>query len=190
MKIESDIPLKEGRIVIATDILLNGDTTSQNKIALQRERNILLLRHITGEQQATITHSREGKPYCSLFKSISISHSGNYTALMMSNHASCGVDLQVYKEKTTQGMDYFMSEKETAEVDNNDLMRNVHLYWCAKETAIKYFSISGIDFKNKIYIHPFRSEQNGILHATVLHTQQHELIISYRKNENYVLCFA
>lgn len=189
MKIESDIPIEEGRIVIASDILLNGDS-SQNKIALQREKNIILLRHITGEQQATINHSPEGKPYCSLFKSISISHSGNYTALMMSNHPACGVDLQIYKEKTTQGMDYFMSEKEIAEVDNNDLMRNVHLYWCAKETAIKYFSVSGIDFKNKIYIHPFRSEQNDILHATVFHAEQHELMISYRKTENYALCFA
>ncbi len=161
-----------------------------NKRELQWQKNNLLLQHITGDKDVEIGHTTSGKPFCRLFKSISISHSADYTAIMMSDAPSCSVDIQVYRERTTQALDYFMSANEIAEISQSDFIKNAHLYWCAKETVIKYFDLSGIDFKNKIYIAPFSSAQQGKIKAMVSAPHHFGLEITYQIADRYALCFA
>jgi len=63
----------------------NYPAEKENRKTFQKELNINLLRQVTKNNTLQLHYQETGKPYIDGNNAISFSHSGNYTALMITN---------------------------------------------------------------------------------------------------------
>ncbi len=167
--------------------------------SLSKKRNTeklitaLLMLHLTGLQDHKIIYSPTGKPLLeeSPFKFISISHSGIYTAVILSAQREVAIDVQTFSKHINAGSDYFLSATEQSEVGLETPYEWLHVYWCTKETAIKYFDISGIDFKNNLQVKiNEKSKKSTALCEIFKDDKRWILKVDYQLTEDYVLAYA
>lgn len=152
----------------------------------------LLIKELLQTDKFSLEYLSTGKPFLEDDeKSISISHSEKYTAVLISKTGNTGIDIQTLKHDIVKGSYYFLSDKEVKQIGGTDKNLAMHVYWCAKEVLIKYFNASGIDFKSKIYIEPFSFQSKGeIIGKINLNGEQHTMHISYETCNEYVLAYA
>lgn len=116
-----------------------------------------------------------GKPYLANFpQKISLTHSFDYVAVMLSERGEVGIDLELVKPKITRIAHKFMKPEELDFMKGlSEEKRIDHLYacWCAKEAVYKLQGNRGISFKNHMNIHPFVFQEQGVLDLTLLKPQ-------------------
>jgi len=98
-----------------------------------------------------------GKPHLTDDKYISITHSHNFSAIIVSNK-TVGIDIELQREKIIRIADKFVDE-EFGYLDKNDLdsyIKKLTVIWGAKEAIFKIRNEKGISFKDHIKIKSFR----------------------------------
>ncbi len=152
----------------------------------------LLIKELLQTDKFSLDHLSTGKPFLrDDDRAISISHSEKYTTVLISKTGNAGVDIQTLKHDIVKGSYYFLSDKELIQIGEQDKNLVMHAYWCAKEVIIKYFTVSGIDFKSKIYVEPFSFQSNGEITGRInLNGEQNTLHIKYENYTEYVLAYA
>ena len=104
------------------------------------ERNICneLLRNFLNDQNLEIRHRPSGQPFINNSNfHISVSHSGNWFALLISEHDTVGVDIQTHTSKLSRGLDYFVNEKEKAVFNQSFSDNQLYAIWEQKKLYIK-----------------------------------------------------
>jgi 4'-phosphopantetheinyl transferase len=136
-----------------------------------------------------IAYLESGKPYLANSNcSISISHSGKYTAIVIAPNGRAGIDIQCFNPSIMNAPDYFLTEKELATIGEENKFINYHLYWCAKETLYKCFSEFSPDMKNDIYI--LKKPDDNIKGVITCNGRTHEAEIWAEQTEEYVLAVS
>lgn len=110
-----------------------------------------------------IHYGNSGKPF-SETGFISISHSGNWLALMHSKNKEVGVDVEQIRERILKIKTRFLSESELILAENN--LEKLTLFWSAKEAAFKKFGGNTVFFKAHQEIKSV-DEKNGIIRMIV-----------------------
>lgn len=87
---------------------------------------------------------------------LSISHSGPYSAIMLSKLTS-GLDIQLHRNKISRIAPKFMYDQEITAC--REELSTLHYYWGFKEAVFKAWSLGGVDFKKMIEIEPFDGTQ-------------------------------
>ena len=125
-----------------------------------------LLHIMVGEEDRNPCLKDEfGKPYLSKSKYfISLSHSRNYIAVMMSDEP-CGVDIQYIVPKIDRIVKRFMSTIELSELGRKNAIEKMHVYWGAKESIFKAYGRRSVDFKKHIYINQFEFVDDLVFNA-------------------------
>lgn len=90
----------------------------------------------------------------------SISHCGDYAAVIMSKQSRVGIDIELFSPKTEKVKHKFLNEAELQQLQflpilfphSFTLIQLYTLYWCAKEAVYKWWGNGKIDFKNDIQI--------------------------------------
>lgn len=112
----------------------------------------LLLEKMTGEMTEIFYHS-SGKPYIltdGVF--ISISHSANAVAIILSNQ-NTGIDTENAGRNIARVANRFLGADELAQIENFPNPQSTKItFWCAKEAIFKCTDCSGIDFAKQIQI--------------------------------------
>lgn len=88
-------------------------------------------------------------------KKISISHSGDFVAVLLSDSEFYGVDIQMMKPKITNLAQKFLNNSELRlleSIDEEDLTKTLTACWCAKETLYKMYGKGFIDYQNLFII--------------------------------------
>ncbi|HMR46943.1 MAG TPA: 4'-phosphopantetheinyl transferase superfamily protein [Bacteroidia bacterium] len=155
-----------------------------------KDLNAKLLQSVTGNSNLKLHHLPSGKPFVNDFSPVSFSHSGAYTALMISKSKSAGIDVEVKGREIMRGSHYFLSEHELAFLSEADTNTHALICWCMKEAAIKFFDVSGIDFKNCISIAPFELNACGKTDVTVSHQQTETISINYCAENKFILAYT
>jgi len=102
-----------------------------------------------------IAYTNAGKPFLpDTGLSISISHSQKFAALLLSETAKCGIDIEDTSRKIENIARKFLSEKEWEQLGFQNRIEKIFLHWCGKETIFKLVDDSGVDFARQIYIAP------------------------------------
>ena len=105
--------------------------------------------------------NERGKPYLSSNQyQFSISHCGDYAAIIISSENACGIDVELFSDKTKRVKNKFLSEEEQAycngfKATHESLFLHEQFYtlcWCAKEAVYKWWGRGKIDFKQNIVI--------------------------------------
>ncbi len=106
----------------------------------------------------------ENEPY-----HFSISHCGNYAAVMVSKEYRVGVDVELVTPKIEQIEYKFMGEEELAISNGQWALGNQQwatLCWSVKESAYKWWGNGGVDFKRDIVIKNISGQaEQGTVHC-------------------------
>ncbi|MFC4212054.1 4'-phosphopantetheinyl transferase family protein [Pedobacter lithocola] len=154
----------------------------------------LLLRTLLNtEKYIDCQFDEDGKPYLpnSDYK-ISLSHSYDYAAVMMSKDNAVGVDIELIKHKIKTIKHKFLNDVELAQRQIGDNTEGLYVCWCAKEAIYKWHGKKGLEFKQHIHIKPFKLKNEGSLNALVeLPTGTRELTVNYFKTKDgYMLGYV
>lgn len=134
-----------------------------------------------------------GKPYLVNSEySISLSHSYDYAAVMISKEHAVGVDIELIKHKIKSIKHKFLSDIELAQKQIGDNTDGLYVCWCAKEAIYKWYGKKGLEFKQHIHIKPFKLKSEGSLNAIVeLPEGTRSLTVNYFKTKDgYMLGYV
>lgn len=113
---------------------------------------------------------------------ISLSHSFDYAAVMISKDKQVGVDIELVKEKVLRIRNKFMTDEELTGLPSADDVSALYICWCAKEAIFKWHGRKGLEFKRDMVIKPFVAAEQGEITALVsLPEGQRELTVHYFK---------
>ncbi|MBC7616100.1 MAG: 4'-phosphopantetheinyl transferase superfamily protein [Pedobacter sp.] len=109
-----------------------------------------------------------GKPYLvNSTMQISLSHSYDYAAVIISKDKKVGVDIELIKHRIKSIKHKFLSDLELAQKQIGDNTNGLYVSWCAKEAIYKWNGRKGLEFKQHIHIKPFKLKEEGTLQALV-----------------------
>lgn len=154
----------------------------------------VLLRKLMGTDKYIDLHIDDyGKPFLvnSDYK-ISISHSGNMVAVMLSKY-ECGLDIEELRENRIAELSHkFMSDQELAQLGTKHTEEKMYLHWCVKEALYKLYGKKKLDFKRNLFIYPFEYKPGGMLRARIEKSHYlNELVAHYMLIEDrYLLAYA
>ena len=138
----------------------------------------LLLNELEPNQQ--ISYNSNGAPEISNGKHISISHSKNLVAIIISDK-KVGLDIEHISEKLLK-----LSPKFIADSSQQDLTKEkATLIWCCKEAVFKWYQKGGVDFIKDIIMPEFTVKEKEII---TIQFKNKELNLNYKKiNNNYLV---
>jgi|SRR5690606_19607155 len=133
-----------------------------------------------------------GKPYLANFpQRISLTHSFDYAAVMMSDNGEVGIDLELVKDKICRISDKFMKPRELAVIGSDNLTEKLSACWCAKEAVYKLQGNKGVSFKDNMTIHPFDFQDQGVLYLDLDAAHRKERFkVYYEKFQEYMLGYV
>jgi len=131
---------------------------------------------------AIITYNDFGAPELDNGKYISISHSKEMVAIIISEQ-QVGLDIEQISEKALRLAAKFISAKN----QSNLTKEKATLIWCCKEAVFKWHQKGGVDFINDIIIPEFTVKEKGII---TLQFKNKELNLNYQKINNQYLVYV
>ncbi|AKD03359.1 4'-phosphopantetheinyl transferase superfamily protein [Pontibacter korlensis] len=100
-----------------------------------------------------LLRNQYGKPYFTDSRfHVSISHSPELAAVILSKKHEVGIDIEQVSEKALRVQDKFLNDQEKTHTLANE--QNTCLYWSAKETLYKLYSRKKLIFKENIVVGP------------------------------------
>lgn len=125
-------------------------------------RAFLSIRHllaIEGYCDSDLIYNELGKPRLKDGKFISISHSHEFTGIIISKTNEVGIDIEKKREKILRIAHKFTPLEEYRTIANTEaLIQKLTQVWCAKESLYKIYATPGLSFLNHIVVHDFAME--------------------------------
>lgn len=132
------------------------------------------------------------KPYLVNFPHhISISHSYDYAAVMVSQDGPVGIDIEQISSKIRKIAPRFLLPGELSFIDPGNSTAHLYACWSAKEAIYKWYGKGSLAFLGGILLHPFPLEKEGRILADVFpNGTQQELEVTYKEFEGYMLAWC
>ena len=140
----------------------------------------LLLNELDPNQQ--ISYNSNGAPEISNGKHISISHSKNLVAIIISDK-KIGLDIEYISEKPLKLSSKFITGNSLQDLTKE----KATLIWCCKEAVFKWHQKGGVDFIKDITITEFSVKEKGII---TIQFKKKELNLNYQKINNHYLVYV
>ena len=143
-------------------------------------------------KETRILYNAENKPFVRGYThNISISHSNNLTAVLISKDKRVGIDLEFMSGKISKVADKFINENEKITEDPELIKYHLYLHWCAKEALYKICDKQDINFRDGITIEPFTPDEHGFMNGHVVNGNGKEDIeLEYLQHDNYALVWC
>jgi len=133
----------------------------KNKERKLQSISVLLLANtlIGNNYKVKIEYSKNGKPNISKSaKQISVSHSGEKVAVIISKKNEVGIDIEKISNKIEKVSCKFMNEVELElcePLSGKSRFTYMHVVWGAKESMFKLYSKGGLGFRKNMFITSF-----------------------------------
>jgi len=160
-----------------------------------RRQEYLAVRALTstmGIDPTAIAYQTSGKPYLKNSNlTISISHTKNYAAVLLSVHELAGVDVEYRSDRIRKIRHKFMHPDEESNLKHsgNPMSESVGLllHWCAKESLYKAVPENAVEFAQELRISELSTLQlSGTFKGCFLRTNQ-QFQIDYLIQSDFVL---
>jgi len=187
--------ITESACALAQDIVLNENSLErlQNMKSEAHQCGFLSIRQLlktAGYSDAHLYYDEFGKPHLNNEKYISITHSFEFSAIIISNQ-KMGIDIEKQREKIKLIANKFCDfELESLQQNNSNYVKKLTVIWGAKEAVFKIKNERGISFKNHIKILPFEMEDTKTVAAFNFNSTRQQLEIYFIEIENYMLVYA
>jgi len=178
--------LKQGISLVESSVKRLENTHSE-----QHQKGFVSIRQllkIMGYADADLFYTADGKPHLKDGKRISITHSFDFSAIIISDFA-VGIDIEMNREKILKIAPKFMSE-EWDFYDENQGVEFLTVIWGAKESLYKIHPDGGLLFKEHLPIEPFQLK-DGKTKGWIKKDKYYEFFCIYFESfEGYTLVFA
>lgn len=109
-----------------------------------------------------ILYNEVGKPFLEGENThISISHSGNFVAVIVSAAHQVGIDIEVTGDRIHRVSHKFVNDSENSWLSEEHRMEQLYIIWGAKECAFKIYGLGAIDFRDHLTLEPFAFGREG-----------------------------
>lgn len=167
---------------------LAGDLSCIKGIVSRKRRRERLatsaiLRHDYHIDPSLLTRDSDGRPHLSGPSYISISHSKDYVAVVVS-HRPIATDIEVRSERPWKIRHRVLSNDEQQFVQTPD---KALIAWSVKETVYKLIGKSVYNYREAIRIHQMSDAHRGNLQVTA---GGKEITVSYHLTAEYVITVA
>ena len=190
-KIEEDLDSLLQKVTLSADEKkkLKGFKSVRRKFEFLSVR--ALLAELT-ENKTNIVYNKNNKPFLkdgSMF--ISISHSHQLTAILLSVNEKVGVDLEYMSSNIATVALKFMNVKEEITKDPANRLYHLYLHWCAKEALYKICDKEITSIRKDISIEPFKVHDSGEITGSI-HTDKinESFNLQYIKYDNYSIVWT
>jgi phosphopantetheinyl transferase len=111
----------------------------------------------------------------------SISHCGDYAAVIVSEKYRVGVDIELPSPKVERIRHKFLHREELALLQQKDMDAVVPLtlMWSCKEAVFKWWSYGNVDFSDQIRLSPLSLQLSGVISARFIEQETFELELQY-----------
>lgn len=153
---------------------------------------VLLRKMLNTSEYIDVDVDDHGKPYLKNFpQHISLSHSFDYAAVMISENKEVGIDIELVKRKIERVAAKFMSAEELAFIEEERRVEHLYICWCAKEAVYKLHGKKNVSFLQNIRLNPFICCDHGLFEASLQLPEFSKVFkVGYEKYENYMLGYA
>lgn len=154
---------------------------------------VLLRKMLETETYIDCKVDEHGKPYlANMPHQISLSHSFDYAAVMVSKDKTVGIDIELIKNKIERIAYKFMSPEEMKFIDPANTTEHLYMCWCAKEAIYKLHGKKQVSFLNHIRLSPFDCCIDGSTDAklNLSNSESRNFIVNYQKVDNYMIGYA
>jgi len=151
----------------------------------------VLLNSLT-DKDSRIVYGPERKPYLhNNSHNISISHSRDFTAILLNKKRRVGLDLEFMSDKVLRIAEKFMRPEELVSIDKNQEIYHLYLHWCAKEALYKICDKVDINFVTNLKIEPFKPKERGLIIGVVNNSYMNEkFTLNYFTHKNYAIVWC
>ncbi|CAL2089944.1 4'-phosphopantetheinyl transferase family protein [Tenacibaculum sp. 190524A02b] len=151
---ESFSDLSEG--IQLTESSLNRVNGMKSEL---HQRGFLSVRHLlkeVGYSDNDLIYDEFGKPHLKDGKFISITHSFNFSGIIISDDYPVGIDIEKQRDKIVKIARKFTPIEEYRTIANhNALVSKLTIVWGAKESLYKIYGKKKLLFRDHIYIEDF-----------------------------------
>lgn len=151
-------------------------------------------RHLTNELlgfQDEILKDEFGKPFLkSSEKKISLSHTSQFAAVILSKNFEVGIDLEAIHPKVERIAHKFLREDEINSIKPEEKIQKLILYWSAKESLYKLHGQKQLEFKTQLLIKPFELKSSGTLNAEIKTEMSEFVNMQYEFFNNHVMTYV
>ncbi|MBA5793000.1 4'-phosphopantetheinyl transferase superfamily protein [Flavobacterium sp. xlx-214] len=130
---------------------LDGMLSEQHRKGFLSVRKLL---QAAGYEDEDLTYDANGKPHLSDGKHISITHSYEFSAIIISTK-NVGIDLEMKREKMIKIAHKFIETEFDFLDTNHQYIEQLSVIWGAKEALYKMCNSRSLSFKQDMHIQPF-----------------------------------
>lgn len=151
------------------------------------------IRHLLAEAGYTdhnLYYDENGKPHLDDDKYISITHSFNFSGIIISDK-KVGIDIEKQRNKIIRIGHKFTPIDEYRTIANDDaLVRKLTIVWCAKESLYKSFSEKSVSFLQNIDVDDFDLDTQRTTAKVVYGDKQEIYDIDFFEFEGFTCAYA
>lgn len=145
---------------------------------------------IVGYSDYDLYYDSNGKPHLNDDKHISITHSFEFSAIIISDK-EVGIDIEKQRDKIIRIAHKFTPIEEYRTLANEDaLVRKLTIVWCAKESLYKSFAEKGVSFLQHIDVSDFDMEDEKTTANVVYGQKEEEYDISFLEFDGFTCAYA
>lgn len=148
-----------------------------------------LLKHF-GYSDLDITYDANGKPHLADGKHISITHSFQFTGVIVSD-VPVGIDIEKQREKIKLIAPKFTPlEEYTALGNGEDLIKKLTIVWGAKESLYKLYGKQGLLFLHDIFVKDFNFKSSETTAEVTYQGIVKEYLLHFLEFEGFICVYA
>lgn len=180
---------------LSSEVKLNEISANrlQNMMSDLHKRAFLSVRkllEIANFSDFDLYYDEFGKPHLQDGSFISISHSFEFSAIIISNQ-KVGIDIEKQREKIKLIANKFCDfELKNLQQNEGNYIKKLTAIWGAKEAIFKIKNEKGISFKNHIQVQPFEIEDKKAKTLFNFNGNLAHFDIHFMEIENYMLVYA
>jgi phosphopantetheinyl transferase len=173
-------------------LFINSVKHPKRKLHWLSSRMLLRLLLNNPEILIQLEMDENGKPVVKNFPvNISISHSADLSALMLSEKNNVGIDIEKMDDKIKRIQNKFLRIDELKNISPSNSIEHMYVYWCAKEAMYKWHGRKQLDFKEHLFVEPFEYSVSGKMKCEIRKNDfSAKLEICYEKVGEYMMAYV
>lgn len=157
------------------------------------QRGFLSVRHLLNEagyNDFDLFYDENGKPNLKDGKHISITHSHNFSAIIVSSE-NVGIDIELQRNKITRIADKFIEHEFTyLDKEESDYIRKLTVVWGAKEAKYKMCDSRSLSFKDDMKVEKFELDKLKGKASVCQNEFEKAFDFYFEEFENFTLVYA
>ncbi|TDT41884.1 4'-phosphopantetheinyl transferase superfamily protein [Maribacter spongiicola] len=154
----------------------------------------LSIRHLLAKYDYTdadLIYDENGKPHLKDGKLISITHSHNFTGIIISSAEHVGIDIEMQRDKILRIAHKFTPFEEYKTLANTAaVVRKLTIVWGAKESLYKIYGHRGVSFLHHIDVQDFKFDDHKTTAQIIFEGNLSNFKIRFLEFEKFTCVYA